>query len=166
MVTIYADGACEPNPGNAGCGLAVYRDGVLTELLYGLYHQGTCNTAELNALFNALQIAAEGTGNVQIFSDSKYAINCITQWADGWKAKNWQRRGGRPVKNLDIIKDAFELYQQIKHRVDICHVRGHVGVEGNELADRMSVLAIDQNCSDMRAYEAMDVGSVLALRMG
>ena len=166
LLRIYTDGACEPNPGHAGCGLAVYRDGVLSELLYGLYHQGTSNTAELNALFHALQIAAEETGNARIFSDSKYAINCITKWADGWKAKNWQRRGGRPIKNLDIIKDAHDLFQQINHRVEVQHVTGHIGVQGNELADRMSVLAIDQRCSDLRVHEGIDIGSVLAMRAG
>ena len=164
-LTIYTDGACEPNPGNAGCGLAVYRDGVLSELLYGLYHQGTSNTAELNALYYALQLAAEEQGIVQIFSDSMYSINCITKWAFNWKLKGWKKKGG-PIKNLDIIQDAFEVFQQINHRVEICHIRGHIGIEGNELADRMSVQAIDQQCSDLRVYEAVEVDVVLALRAG
>jgi ribonuclease HI len=34
-VSIYCDGACEPNPGNAGSGVVVYRDGELSELWYG-----------------------------------------------------------------------------------------------------------------------------------
>ena len=38
LLTIYTDGACEPNPGPAGCGFAVYRDGVLSDLSHGLYH--------------------------------------------------------------------------------------------------------------------------------
>src|SRR5262245_18922820 len=55
---IYCDGACEPNPGNAGSGIAVYRDGLLVQLWYGLYNpNGTNNTAELNALHQALLIA-------------------------------------------------------------------------------------------------------------
>ncbi|MDB6106748.1 MAG: ribonuclease, partial [Gammaproteobacteria bacterium] len=55
---IYCDGACEPNPGNAGSGIAVYRDGTLTQLWYGLYNpNGTNNTAELNALHHAMLIA-------------------------------------------------------------------------------------------------------------
>jgi ribonuclease HI len=165
QITIYTDGACEPNPGSAGCGFAVYRNGILTELLYGLYHQGTSNTAELNALYHALQLAAEERGNVRIFSDSLYSINCITKWAFKWKLKGWQKKGG-PIKNLDIIQDAFELFPQINHRVEICHVRGHSGAEGNELADRMAVQAIDQQCSDMRVYEALDVDSILAMKTG
>lgn len=163
--TIYTDGACEPNPGSGGCGIAVYRNGILSDLLYGLYHQGTSNTAELNALYYALQLAAAQRGNVRILSDSKYAINCITKWATGWKAKGWKKKGG-PIKNPDIIQDAFELFLQINHRVEICHVKGHMGIEGNELADRMAVQAIDQPCADMRVYEALDVDSVMAQRVG
>ena len=57
-VSIYCDGACEPNPGHAGSGIVVYRAGKLTELWYGLYHpMGTNNTAELNALYHALRMA-------------------------------------------------------------------------------------------------------------
>ena len=45
-VTIYCDGACEPNPGNAGSGIVVYRKSKLAELWYGLYNpMGTNNTA-------------------------------------------------------------------------------------------------------------------------
>jgi ribonuclease HI len=165
MLTIYTDGACEPNPGSAGCGFAVYRNGILADLLYGLYHQGTSNTAELNALYHALQLAAQEQGNVRIFSDSKYSIDCITNWAFKWKLKDWKKKGG-PIKNLDTIWDAHELFLQIDHRVEIAHVRGHMGVQGNELADRMAVQAIDQQCTDMRVYEAVDVDCVLALRAG
>ena len=59
-VSIYCDGACDPNPGNAGSGIAVYRRGELAELWYGLYNPvGTNNTAELNALCHALRMAEE-----------------------------------------------------------------------------------------------------------
>ncbi len=57
-VSIYCDGACEPNPGNAGSGIVVYRAGQLAQLWYGLYNpMGTNNTAELNALYHALRMA-------------------------------------------------------------------------------------------------------------
>lgn len=157
---IFCDGCCIPNPGSTGCGLAIYREG-LFEVLYGLYHQGTSNTAELNALLQSLIIATQERGNVRIYSDSKYAINCISKWAYKWKSNGWQKKHG-PIRNLSIIQDAFELYSEINHRVKIRHVKAHSGVVGNELADTMSVLAIDQQCSELRVYEALDVGAVLA----
>src|SRR5918999_5464937 len=88
-VSIYCDGACEPNPGNAGSGIVVYRAGELAELWYGLYNpMGTNNTAELNALYHALRIAEVEikTGNtVKVCSDSAYSINCIRSWAPNWE---------------------------------------------------------------------------------
>ena len=47
------------------------------------------------------------------------------------------------------------------------HVNGHVGVEGNELADRMSIHAIATQEMAFVAYpEPIDVGSILATRSG
>ena len=57
-IHIFSDGACVPNPGNAGSGVSVYQSGKLIELHYGVYEpHGTNNTAELNALHQALLIA-------------------------------------------------------------------------------------------------------------
>ena len=82
---IYCDGACEPNPGNAGSGVILYRDGKLAELWYGLYNpNGTNNTAELNALLSALLIADKDGGSAEILCDSTYARNCVSKWAAGW----------------------------------------------------------------------------------
>jgi len=142
---IYCDGACQGNPGRAGSGLAIYGvDKSKPTLLYGEFEpMGTNNTAELNALYKALLIAREydGGGRVTILSDSKYSIDCITTWAYGWKRNGWKKKGGE-IKNLEIIKLAHGLYEEIKGTVTIKHVKGHSGVEGNELADRMAVLAV------------------------
>jgi ribonuclease HI len=169
-VKIFTDGGCDPNPGKAGSGIAVYRDGAVAELWYGLYNpRGTNNTAELNAFHQALimaqnEIAAGKT--VAIFCDSKYAIQCITQWAAGWKKKGWTKAGGE-IKNLELIKEMFALHQLIKDKVQVLHVNGHVGVEGNELADRMSILAISSRTSGLMRYEkALDPGVILAMRAG
>lgn len=167
---IFTDGACEPNPGEAGSGIAIYRDGALNELWTGLYHPvGTNNTAELNALYQALCIASEEINNkrtVAIFCDSKYSIQCVTQWAVGWEKKGWKKNGGE-IKNLAIIKQSYELYQTIKSRIQIHHVNGHVGIEGNELADRMSMLAISHHESEFKKYtESMDIESILSMRHG
>jgi len=74
-VSIYCDGACEPNPGNASSGIVVYRAGQLAQLWFGLYNpMGTNNTAELNALYHALRMAEAEikTGNtVEVCSDSR-----------------------------------------------------------------------------------------------
>ena len=58
QIKIFTDGGCEPNPGKAASGVAVYREGQADELWYGLFNpDGTNNTAELNALHQALLMA-------------------------------------------------------------------------------------------------------------
>lgn len=164
-LTIYCDGACKGNPGKAGSGLAIYAGNAHPTLLYGAYEsRGTNNTAELNALYKALLIASESS-NVTIYCDSKYSIDCISTWAYGWKKNGWKKKGGE-IKNLDIIKQAHELYERIKNSVTIKHVKGHAGVEGNELADRMAGYAIASKSSGYETYDYVNIGDVLEMGEG
>ena len=170
-IEVYCDGACEPNPGESGSGVAVYRDGILSELWYGLYDdQGTNNSAELNALHQALLIAKEGIGigkDVAVRSDSQYSIKCVTEWATSWRKKGWKRKKPGDIKNLEIIHLAHQLYLEIKDEVVVSHVSAHVGIEGNELADRMAVFGIDQMAPEFCRYsEALNVSEILAYRSG
>ncbi|MCF6299203.1 MAG: ribonuclease H family protein [Thiomicrorhabdus sp.] len=169
-VKIYTDGGCDPNPGKAGSGMAVYRDDALESLWYGCYNPaGTNNTAELNALNQAFILAqteSEQGHSVAIFCDSKYAIQCIIQWAVGWQKKGWTKAGGE-IKNLGLIQEMFERYQAIKNKVQVLHVNGHVGVEGNELADRMSMIAIQlKELAFIRYQEEKSIAQILSLRAG
>ena len=169
-VQIYCDGACDPNPGHAGSGIVVYRDGQLAELWYGLYNpSGTNNTAELNALHRALLMAESNIAagcSTQIFCDSVYAINCISKWADGWKARGWRKSGGE-IKNLGIIQEAHVVYTRIAADIQLSHVSAHVGTEGNELADRMAMYAVTQRDKDLCRYTgALDIKAILRMRAG
>ena len=174
-VSIYCDGACEPNPGNAGSGLVVYRNGVLSELWYGLYNpQGTNNTAELNALHQALGLAETELNlghSVEICSDSKYAINCISVWAPNWEKKGWQKKDG-DIKNLAVIQDAYRIYHRISQHIHdrtltLTHVAAHVGTEGNELADRMAMHGALTQTTDLKRYDGdLNIETLLKMQRG
>ncbi|MDZ7923770.1 MAG: ribonuclease H family protein [Marinagarivorans sp.] len=169
-VKFFTDGGCEPNPGEAGSGLALYRNNQLAELWYGLYNPvGTNNTAELNALHQALLLAEAELNqgqSVAIFCDSQYSIQCITQWAVGWEKKGWKKSGGE-IKNLELIQTMYALYQRLQNQLVILHVNGHVGVEGNELADRMSIYAMKTKQRVFLQFTATsDTASILAMRAG
>ncbi len=169
-VSIYCDGGCNPNPGNAGSGVAIYRGGKLSELWYGLYEPlGTNNTAELGALYESLVIAKYETelGNkAEIKCDSKYSIDCIQTWAVNWEKKGWTKKGGK-IKNLEIIKKAYFLYNEIRAEVKLSHIKAHAGFQGNELADRMTMYAIDKKSKEFVRYpEPIDVTKLLKMRAG
>ena len=169
-VTIYCDGGCTPNPGKAGSGVAVYRKGELSELWYGLYEEmGTNNTAELGALYESLLLAqkeAENGNKVEIKCDSMYSINCIKLWAISWEKKGWTKKGGE-IKNLEIIKFAYYLYNSIKKDVTLSHIKAHSGFEGNELADRMTMYTIQEKCKAFVRYDKeIDVDTILKMKAG
>ncbi|MFT5445653.1 MAG: ribonuclease HI [Gammaproteobacteria bacterium] len=167
---IFTDGGCEPNPGQAGSGIAVYREQKPDQLWYGLYNPaGTNNTAELNALHQGMLMAEQETSvgrSVAIFCDSKYSIQCVTQWASSWQKKGWKKPGGE-IKNLQLIQEMFALYQTLSSEVQVLHVNGHVGVQGNELADRMTILAIEtREPAFVRYQRDLDVAAILRMRTG
>ncbi|HEX2229790.1 MAG TPA: ribonuclease H family protein [Candidatus Binatia bacterium] len=169
-VSIYCDGACDPNPGHAGSGIVVYRGGKLVELWFGLYNpRGTNNTAELNALYHALRMAEaaiESGNTVEVCSDSAYSINCIRSWAPSWEKKGWKRADGE-IKNLEVIQNCYAIYRRIRNELHLTHVAAHVGTEGNELADRMAMLAAQRQAKELRRYEeSMDIPALLKLRCG
>ncbi|MDP3464708.1 MAG: ribonuclease H family protein [Sulfuricurvum sp.] len=164
---IYCDGACSGNPGKSGSGLAIYEDEKMPVLMYGAADvMGTNNTAELKALLRALELANDAQHEkVAILSDSKYSIECVVNWAYGWKKNGWTKKGG-DIKNLELIQIAHTIYDGIKDKVVISHVRGHAGVEGNELADRMAVIAASNGNSVFIQYAYESIVDVIALSAG
>ncbi len=173
-VVIYCDGGCDPNPGKAGSGVAVYQNDQLIQLWYGVYNpNGTNNTAELNALFYSLQLAQHATKqglSAQILCDSMYSIQCIRDWAAGWERNGWKKKTGE-IKNLEIIKLAYALYNEIKDTVLLSHVKAHAGTEGNELADRMTMVAVERKDPAWVQYEKnpsgeFDIPALLKMRAG
>lgn len=152
---IWCDGACQPNPGQSGSGIAIYYNKVLKELWFGNYcEKGTNNTAELTGLYKSLcmaQLLYSNTTTITIHSDSMYSIKCVKEWAKGWKANDWRKAKGE-IKNLDLIKKIYAKYEELKSHIKLVHVKAHAGIEGNELADRMAVYAVDTQQSGFKRY--------------
>ncbi len=127
MNIYYTDGSASPNPGPGG--YAVIQNE--KPIALGSEPGETTNIRmEGKALIAALK-HADGKECV-IYSDSQFWINVITQWAPGWEAKGWQKKGGE-IKNLDIVKEVYPLYQQ--SNAQLIWTRGHADDAGNILAD-------------------------------
>jgi ribonuclease HI len=163
---IYCDGACSKNPGPAGSGLAIFSSNNKTILIYGNYlENGTNNIAELNALYQALIIAKQSNlkNKIEIFTDSKYSIDCISTWAYSWKKNSWSKKGGE-IKNLELIIKTHNLYEELKNNIILNHVKGHSGVIGNELADRMAIHTINEKNRDFCIYEYINLEDILKIK--
>lgn len=127
MRVFYTDGSASPNPGPGGYAVIEAGKPVALGSEVG---DSTNIRMEGHAIMAALKLA-DGEP-CEIFTDSEFWINVITKWAPAWAAKGWRKSGG-PIKNLELVQEAYELYNTSK--ATLTWVRGHVGDEGNELAD-------------------------------
>lgn len=137
---IYTDGACRGNPGPGGWG-AWLQFGEHERELCGGELRTTNNRMELVAVIEALRVLKRGVA-VDIYTDSEYVRNGMTQWIDGWKRRGWKTAARKPVKNADLWQELDRLAGQ--HVVDWHWVKGHSGDPGNERADLLANQGIDE----------------------
>lgn len=77
-LTIYIDGACRGNPGPAGIGVVIQKNGETIKEISKSIGEGTNNIAEYSALIQALEEALEKKAhNVQIYTDSELVYKQI-----------------------------------------------------------------------------------------
>ncbi|ODQ68472.1 hypothetical protein NADFUDRAFT_49110 [Nadsonia fulvescens var. elongata DSM 6958] len=97
---------------------------------------------------------------VRIYTDSKYSLSCLTEWNDRWEANGYKTSAGKDVENSDLIKSNIHLIREINKtytecgvdsKVDIKHVPAHVGIHGNEAADRLANIGADLNYRNNQA---------------
>lgn len=133
-VTIYTDGACSGNPGPGGWG-ALLMYGKVEKELNGGELETTNNRMELMAAIKALE-ALKQPCVVDLYTDSTYVKDGITQWIFGWKKNGWKTAAKKPVKNADLWQELDT--QTRRHKVEWHWVKGHIGDVGNERADALA----------------------------
>jgi ribonuclease HI len=140
IVELFSDGACKGNPGPGGWGV-VLRYGANEKRLYGGALGTTNNRMELLAVIRGLQ-ALKKPSQVAVTTDSQYVKNGITQWIHGWKRNGWKTAARKAVKNADL----WQLLDSevSKHEVKWHWVKGHAGHPGNELADELANLGVQE----------------------
>ncbi|MES9832803.1 MAG: ribonuclease HI [Candidatus Thiodiazotropha sp. DIVDIV] len=140
IVELFSDGACKGNPGPGGWGV-VLRYAGQEKRLHGGEPDTTNNRMELLAVIRGLQELTRAS-RVQVTTDSQYVKNGITQWIHGWKRNGWKTSARKSVKNADLwrILDS----EVSKHEVDWQWVKGHAGHPGNELADELANMGVQE----------------------
>ena len=137
-IVIYADGACEGNPGPGGFAAVIEGKGKPREIV-GSVPQTTNNRMEMMAVIRALVSLSKPT-RVHVVTDSQYVVLGMTQWIHNWKRKAWKTASGQPVKNKDLWLKLLELSDE--HKVTWEWIRGHSGHPQNERADSLAKNAI------------------------
>ena len=138
IVEIHTDGACSGNPGPGGWGAILRWDGREKELS-GAEKLTTNNRMELMAAISALE-SLKRSCRVEIWTDSQYVKNGITQWIHGWKKNGWRTADKKPVKNEELWKRLEAAVAA--HEVTWKWIKGHAGHEFNERADELARMAI------------------------
>ena len=132
-VTIYTDGACEPNPGPGGWAVLLLY-GRHAKELSGADPATTNNRMELTAAVQAMTALTQPC-QVDIYTDSEYLRRGISEWLPNWRQRGWKRKGGK-LANIDLWQ-ALEATLE-EHSINWHWVRGHAGDRYNQRVDSLA----------------------------
>jgi len=127
-IIIFTDGSYTSGIEKAGIGVFYpqFQKYNLSENLP--FKKKTCNRAELWAIIRALQtiktkekiFKIEEKSYIKIYTDSALMVNTFNKWI-----KNWVRNDYKDIKNVDLLKIAYEIIHEFKIPIKFKHVRSH-----------------------------------------
>ena len=138
-VEIFTDGACKGNPGPGGWA-AILRMGKHEKEISGSDPDTTNNRMEMTAVIRGLNALIEPC-EVEIHTDSKYVMDGMTKWVDGWQKRGWKNASKQPVRNKDLWHELIEAAS--RHRISWTWVKGHNGHPENERVDSLASAAAE-----------------------
>ena len=141
MIKIYTDGSCLSNPGNGGWAAIININGEIKKIS-GNEKNTTNNRMELMAPINALK-NINSKNPIEIFTDSKYVKNGITEWINSWVLNNWKTSKKENVKNKDLWLELHKLNQSLNVKWN--WVKAHAGDPLNEEVDMLAKKAANLN---------------------
>ena len=134
MIKIYTDGSCLKNPGNGGWAAIICTDNEVKKIS-GSEKDTTNNRMELMATINALK-EVNSDDLIEIYTDSKYVKNGITDWIHNWIKNNWKTSNKEDVKNKDLWVQLHDLNNNSKSKWN--WIKAHAGNPLNEEVDLLA----------------------------
>lgn len=136
MYHIWTDGSYRP-PGNASCAYLIFhqKQNSVVDMKRYAYRNRTINAMELMAINHALDYP--NSNHVTIYTDSAYAILCLTHGRRAWAKTNWLTPLGEPVKNKDLIMEISEKLDKKKY-TKLVKVAAHQGDPWNSIVDKLA----------------------------
>ena len=153
---MYVDGGCRRNgqPDAIGAAAAVNklkwgRQKAWSQIL-PRWPIPTNQRAEITAIILALSNALERYGNLimnprlrlTVYSDSEYAVNCMSQWVHKWSQNGWTTVAGSEVANQDLIRYALVLESELKEKGSVKYI--HIPRANNQEADTLCNRAMNE----------------------
>jgi len=129
---VYTDGSCRNQVGGAGV-VIIKNDVEIERYLIPVPAPTTNNYCELLGLHQALKLC---TGkDADIYTDSEYALKCVTVWSGKWERNGWRTGNNKSVLNQEIIRKCIKL---LHPGVKIHHVYAHNNDKWNDIADQIA----------------------------
>lgn len=138
-------------------GVMIYRERSLVFSGNMILKESTNNIGELLALYLGIKKGIElkreinehystskpSIKYINIFSDSAYSVNCVTEWFKNWIfTRNNQMQfigtNGKPVKNQELIESIIRLVLQYEEKINLIKVRGHQDPNKEESVELVS----------------------------
>jgi len=142
-LALFSDGACRGNPGPGSWGYMI-QDASGEKIKEGSDFETptTNNRMELKGAINAL-IAAQSfqDSKLYLYTDSKYVVDGVEKWVEGWKRRGWKKADKKAPENLDLWQELDGLVQRMN--VKLLWVKGHAGHPQNEYCDQLANKALD-----------------------
>jgi ribonuclease HI len=147
-IRIYTDGGCSGNPGpGAWAYILLEPQGESREA--GFCAETTNNRMELQAVIEALRAVRKkpdlASARIELFTDSLYVKNGISDWIHNWIKNGWKTRSKQPVKNQNLWKQLWNLSSTMG--IQWRWLQGHAGDHYNEACDRLVQEAIKKGRS-------------------
>ncbi len=159
-VVVHLDESClgngqeGSNPGGAG-GLVEVRTkaGVVRRDFFLHAPATTNNRMALRGAIEVLDLLGRKGARLHVLcvSDSEYLVKGLREWAPGWEARGWRRKGGA-IENLELWQDLVRLARQ--HDAQWTWVRGHKGHAKNEYANDLAIRAARTQASSAGLVES------------
>lgn len=151
---VFSDGACRGNPGPGAWGaIGQAKNGEIIFESSGVEVSTTNNRMELEGAISSLQSIishidemgmhpSDSDVTIHLYSDSKYVIDGLDKWVDGWKKRGWKKADNKAPENIELWKNLDSL-AEIFTNIQYHWVKGHAGHPQNERCDQLANNALD-----------------------
>jgi ribonuclease HI len=153
---LYSDGGCRGNPGPGAFAFVVQEnDGSIVVEGVEFESYTTNNKMELSGPLNGLhklkeilpEIGREPLlTKIKVITDSKYVVDGMKSWVQGWKSRGWKKADGKAPENLELWQGLDQIRNSFME-IEWAWVKGHGGHPQNEYCDQKANEAMDANIS-------------------
>jgi ribonuclease HI len=138
---LFVRASCRGNPGPGGWGAVLEFLGE-TEQTSGSDPNTTNNRMELTGVVEGLRMLPENS-TVIVHTTSDYVYTGATRWIKGWRKRDWRKKDGKPISNLDLWQELDRLMANYAIRWVSAKGRQNRDSQSFDDAAKLATAAID-----------------------